>query len=344
MRIEAQKYEFSFIWSKNPSFYQWRDCEPCDIWGKPFSEWDERQREDFEEVQPIPDGPYLTSIYPRVRDYPYDPLENAILFAQFADIAPDKESFAEWANDYGRLIDVDRKYLFMHILVPDDHFTQKEAESIKKAADRRIIEKNERFYFLGKPDPLRFWIEEHRDLSFNVMLWEMALNDDPRLNKIVEHHEDTERVYIYKFPKEKLNEIDFKRFREDDAYSPNFIKPPYRLERYFQRGFDAQKAALRYVQDSINRKLESYPLRVSFQTGENEELHKVIEPTSLLSFMWYQFYLALAGEIQLRRCSLCGKWENMEGHRSTWTKHANCANYGRVRRARLKKRGELEED
>jgi hypothetical protein len=56
--------------------------------------------------------------------------------------------------------------------------------------------------------------------------------------------------------------------------------------------------------------------------------------------MWYLFYLACAGEIELRRCAVCGRWEDMEGHRETWSRHANCANYERVKRSRLKKLAE----
>jgi hypothetical protein len=174
------------------------------------------------------------------------------------------------------------------------------------------------------------------------MVWEWAINADPRLEKILEYNEESRRVYIYIFPKNRLEEIDFDRFREDTNLS--FVKPPYRLEKYLPDSFNVRKAALRYVQEKINEKLASWPLRIFFRTDDDSgEIHKIIEPTNLLSAMWYQFYLALAGEIRLRRCSLCGKWEDMERHRATWSKHANCANYNRVKKARLKKREKAEE-
>ena len=91
-------------------------------------------------------------------------------------------------------------------------------------------------------------------------------------------------------------------------------------------------------------KLAEYPLQLTFRSDDDGELRKILEPTNLLAAMWHQLYLAQTGEIQLRRCSLCGKWENMEGHRSTWSKHANCANYGRVKRARNKKRERANKD
>jgi hypothetical protein len=175
------------------------------------------------------------------------------------------------------------------------------------------------------------------------MVWEWALNADPRLEKILEYDQESRRVYIYVFPKNRLEEIDFDKFREDVNYYPSFVKPPYRLEGYLPDSFNAREAALRYVQERINEKLSSWPLRIFFRTDDSGAIHKVIEPISLLSAMWYQFYLTLTGEIRLRRCSLCGKWEDMEGHRTTWSKHANCANYSRVKKARLKKRKKAEE-
>jgi hypothetical protein len=70
---------------------------------------------------------------------------------------------------------------------------------------------------------------------------------------------------------------------------------------------------------------------------EDGLLRKTLVPTSLLSAMWYQLYLAVIGEIKLRRCAICWKWENMEGHRVNWSKHAACANNERVKRSRSKK-------
>jgi hypothetical protein len=51
--------------------------------------------------------------------------------------------------------------------------------------------------------------------------------------------------------------------------------------------------------------------------------------------MWYQLYLALAGEITLRRCSICGKWEDMKEHRASWSKHKKCISYERLEKYKL---------
>jgi hypothetical protein len=345
MPTAVQKYELAFMWTNAIAGYRWEDCRPCDPWGKPFDEWEEDRKEEFEGLfRPIPDGPYLTEIFPQMRNMPYEPFEDAALFAKFADISPDKESFCQWAHQYGRLIDVEKDLgNFIFIFPEYIPVNETDVEYHRMSRGRYIIERNGRYFHRAKADPLNFWLREHHALSFPFMVWEWALNADPRLEKILEYNEDTRRVYIYTFPKNRLEEIDFARFGEDTSYNPSFVKSPYRLEGYFPDSFNVREAALRYVQERINEKLASWPLRIFFKTDDSGKIHKVIEPTSLLSAMWYQFYLALAGEIRLRRCSLCGKWEDMATHRETWSKHANCANYNRVKKARLKKRGKVDE-
>jgi hypothetical protein len=343
MVAAMQKHELNFVWNRASAGYRWEDYKPCDLWGEPFDEWEEGKKKEFEKLFWIPDGPYLTETYPQLRNMPYKPLEDPTLFAQFADLNPDRESFCDWAHQYGRLIDVEGNlenyaFIFPEYLPLNDT----DVQFHRKNGGMYIIERDGRYFHRAKADPLSFWVREHQFLSFSAMVWEWTLNADPRLEKILEYDQETRRVYIYTFPKNKLEEIDFDRFKEDTNYNLSPVKPPYRLEGYLPVSFNVREAALRYVQGKINAKLASWPLRILFRTDDNGEFHRVIEPTSFLSAMWYQLYQALAGEIHLRRCSLCGKWENMEGHRKTWTKHANCANYGRVKRARLKKRGKAE--
>ncbi|GHV30569.1 hypothetical protein FACS1894167_11620 [Synergistales bacterium] len=343
----TQKYELSFEWRRVAAGYKWEGCEPCDLWGEPFSNWKEDRRREFEEMfQTIPDGPYLTEVSPRLMPIIWKPLTNPLLFAQFADIRPDVESFLRWANEHGRLIDVEGKldnYVFIFLqYTPLDEIDA----DFQRNRGLCVIERNGRHYHRVKADPLGFWIQEYRQLSFDVMLWELVSDNDPRLNGILEWNEKAKRIYVNKIWKEALDEIDFERFEKDTTYNPICGAVRDRIYDFDSQiltksgKFDYAKAASIYVQQEITCKLEEYPLKISFKTDEDGSLCKVIQPTSLLSAMWYQLYLAQTGDIKLRRCSLCGKWENMNGHRSTWSKHANCANYGRVKRARHKKKEE----
>jgi hypothetical protein len=339
MRKTAQKFEVSFSWHKHRHGYKWENSQPCGPWGEPFDSQDI--------ISSAPDGPFLVEKTPGIVRVPYKPLENPLLFAQFSDIIPSEESFLDWADEYGRLIDIEGNAgcLYDFILSPYTPRDKRKADSellSVSSGKHRIVEKDGLYYRIAKPDPLSFWKREHRDLSFAVMLWEMASSDDSKLSGILEWREDSRRAYAYPFSRDKLGSIDFGRLGHDEDYNPDFVLPPCRIENYHPKRFDVKKAASRYIQQEINRKMRLYPLTIRFEMDGKEEVHKVIEPTSLLSAMWYQFFLARTGEIKLKRCSICGKWESMEGHRETWSKHANCANYNRVKRARLKKRGKAE--
>jgi hypothetical protein len=244
----------------------------------------------------------------------------------------------------GFTIESNTQYFYDFILSPYIPRDKKELDFALSNGTHRIIEKSGMYYSVEKPDPLSFWYLEHRDLSFAVMLWEMASKNDLRLESILEWHENERQAYIYRFPRDKLDDIDFGRFGKDKKYTPDFILLPHRIENYHPQKLNAKKAVLSYIQQVTSEKIQLYPLVMRFMTNEKEGIQKTLEPTSLLSAMWYQFFLAQAGEIRLKRCSICGKWEDMEGHRESWRKHANCANYDRVRRARLKKKGSLSEE
>lgn len=344
LKTIAQRYELSFVWHRSPTGYRWEKCELCDPWGEPVRLWGKEKKREFETLlHPLPEGPFLVELHPGLRSMPWEPLANPLLFAQFADLQPDQDTFIAWANGHGRLIDIEahnENYVFIF-----PRYIPFEDADVAFQRDRGIgiTEKGGRYYRCTRIDPLPFWLQEYRDLSFCVMLWELALKKDSRLNGILEWCPDTERIYINKIWKEALNDIDFDRLARDPDYEPRCGAGRDRLydprPSYVGPGkVDLIKAAFLYLRQETNRKLKQYPLNVLFRSTPTGEPHKVIEPSSLLSAMWYQFFLAQTGEIKLRRCALCGKWENMEGHRTTWTRHAGCANYDRLKRARLKKR------
>jgi hypothetical protein len=336
-------YELSFSWHKHLYGYKWEDAAPCSPWGETFGEMDGAEREKYKGIVPFAlDGPFLVEKRLSIMRVPFEPLADDRLFAQFSDITPDEGSFIVWADEYGRLVDAgsNARYSYDFILSPYTTGDERGHDAGLSDTAGRVVEKNGLRYQVTKPDPLSFWKQEHRDLSLAVMLWEMASDDDPRLNGMLEWREDTGRVYVYPVPRHRLNEVDFRRMGKDRGYSPNFVLPPRRIENYRPQRFNAKKAALAYVQREINKKMKLYPLTIRFETDERGGIHRIIEPTSLLSAMWHQFFLAQTGEIRLRRCSICGKWENMNEHRETWSKHKNCANYARVKKSRIKKREE----
>jgi hypothetical protein len=337
-------YELSFSWHKHSFGYKWAEAFPCSPWGEVYDEMRGDERDKYRGIIPFAlDGPFLVEKTLSFMRTPYEPLTDNRLFALFSDIIPDEESFADWADEYGRLVDAESnaQYSYDFILVP---YTDESGIDVGLSTTaRRIVERDGLRYMVTKPDPLSFWKREHRDLSLAVMLWEMALKDDPRLNGIVAWREDpgrAGRAYVYPILRHRLDDVDFQRMGKDGGYSPSFILPPRRIENYRPQRFSAKRAALAYVRQETNKKMRSHPLYIRFDTDDMGGVHKIIEPTSHLSAMWHQFFLAQTGEIRLRRCAACGKWEDMKTHRETWSKHKNCANYDRLKKARMKKRME----
>jgi hypothetical protein len=340
MKAYAQKFELSFAWQKPSIGYEWEDCPICDPWG------DIRETSELEQIyEELPEGPYLTELDYSQSLTSWKPFEHPALFAEFADLKTEQGAILQWANQNGRLIDIDSKGA---VFVLTKHFTID--NMLRPLQDNPHHKKGDQFYRRVKADPWLFWRNEQRELSFTAMLWEMLSKRDPRLNGIIMWAHEGQRIYVYKIKKELLDEIDFEKMRTDEDYllehtTNRVLMFDIRsrssegrewLARYC-RFPDVMNAASIYIQSTINSKLSEYPLQVKFQMDQDGLLHKALMPTSLLSAMWYQLYLAVIGEIKLRRCAICGKWENMEGHRINWSKHAACANNERVKRSRGKK-------
>lgn len=293
--------EITLLWSKSAGGYRW---EQCSIQVPP--------KEDFFH-QKTPKGPFLTENDSSQNLILWE-LKDAILFAHFANIESSAESFLKWANEHGRLINVE-----------------------STGNDCRV-----------KSNSLDFWMMEHKDLSFAVMLWEMWSNNDTRLDGFFEWTVE-DKIYVHHINPARLSEIDFEQFKTDQTYRAaysiektllyNAQNPKSAwIPRFCENS--AKNAAFIYIQLQICLKLNAYRVRLDIYPPNCGELQERLEASSLLSAMWYQLHLALSGNMQLRRCSLCGKWENMAWHRSTWTRHANCANIIRVRHTRCNKKNE----
>lgn len=319
----------SFTWAKPDLGYIWEDCTLYD----PFSQ---------EKMQDIPNPPFLVE-----KDYtqdlsPYQPFDDATLFAKFADLGASEELFAGWASDYGTLIGGENLKVGPLMVLPKSCINPK--KPIHSSGISVSVASGGRGY-LQPSESLTFWRKEHSELRFVVLLWELLQNEDTEnLAKIVKWP-GFGGVTVYKLTREQLPVIDFERLREDPKYS---MEQGIRGEVLFDKGNirpwlgtltrapDVAKPALLYAQLLINRKLKEYPLNVVLQMDERGGLYTKLQPTSLLAAMWYQLALAMKGDIKLRRCDICKQWEDMKGHRSSWTRHKACASNARVERFRNK--------
>jgi hypothetical protein len=333
--MDTQTFDLSFTWKKPAIGYTWEDCEAIS------------QNVYAGEIK-VPPPPYLVE-----QDYAqemgtYQPFEDSTIFTSFADLKPAADVFAQWASSYGTLLDGEilgaPSMMAYLIVLPNECIEPK--KPISNAGMIRPTKDGRKGYaYLS--ESLQFWRNEHKELSFAFLLWELAnLKDTENLSKIVEWNEMRTGASVYKIEKDQLFSPDMKKIR--GSYNDYFAKHGIREEPIFEdiyfnpwvskicRYPDVIKPALSYVHLCINNKLRKYPLNFVTQINEQGKFFNVLQPTSLLSCMWYQFLQVVRGDVKLRRCDVCGKWEDMKTHRDSWHRHRSCANVQRVARSRRK--------
>jgi hypothetical protein len=249
------------------------------------------------------------------------------------------EAYLQWADKYGMLVGGEKLTEGRLCAIPKNSIDPQ--KTIHYYGVSKKLKDGKKGY-AQLSESLRFWRKEQRELRFTLLLWELAENGNVEdLKKVVEWSSDNAGVTIRFIERKLLSTITHVAHDgEDDKYrgferffNAKEIRPwASRLCRYP----DVVKPALLYVQTCVNRKLQEYPLNFIMQMDDWGKTYNYLQPTSLLSAMWYQFSLALQGEIKLRRCDICGKWEDMKTHRATWQRHKTCASNQRVERFRQK--------
>jgi hypothetical protein len=188
------------------------------------------------------------------------------------------------------------------------------------------------------------------------MLWELGSNgDEENLKKMIWRSPDERKILIFALNREQLKIIDMDKVRNDREYREKnnvVVVPYYDLDRdinawraEFFATYGEFEVAESFIVDCIANHQKGYPFRalltVNFETFKKTkhafpsvEWMQTFCLESLLSVMYYQLSLALTGKLHLRRCDLCGNWEDMSGHNKNWRRHSTCANAERVRRHR----------
>jgi hypothetical protein len=275
--------------------FTWEDCPAHN----PFPESD----------TPPPRDPYLVEKSYQQRVIQWEPFRgrDRALFARFEEIEikneGDKERFTEWADKNGRFVSAEN-YLYGSLwvypkdAVVDDSFIESHLEAALQEIDGQIR-------LAEESESLKFWLREHQDLRFVTSIWEYANNNDAeRLGDIIQWYIDQNRVTV----REEYI-VDGKPVEQET------LLLNYKIERQLETLFDGKTVypwahnmfrypeiigpAKLYVQKMVNEKLIDYPMRISLAYDEMGNLKKRLQPTSLLSAMWYQLYLALTGEIKL---------------------------------------------
>lgn len=276
----------------------------------------------------ISDSDLPEKVYLIIKNYeksPFKPLECDTLFAEFADIPPNLESFAQWAKGHGLL--GQRLLNGMSLFVKRNNAQEDNIE-------------------LNIAESFDFWYQEHHELSCAVKVWELWRDDNKNKNKkAIDARNDQ------KSDKEKKKEKEDKAAALKAIISWTETVKQYKVHVILHgrednfpffvdksKSIDIVSMASEYLWAKVCTKLKQHPLHVTFvKRGESDKLTTVLQPSNLLSAMWYQLLRAMSNEIRLRRCLECGKWRSLEGLRGDWERHDPCNDLYRARLRQNKK-------
>lgn len=101
---------------------------------------------------------------------------------------------------------------------------------------------------------------------------------------------------------------------------------------------DFTRPALRYATDIINERLGRWCQPALTMDDRSAGLRGFWTARNLLGCIWLQFYLSLIGQLQLRRCTVCGEEMDVTHSRKSRRVHARCSKNRRQARWRAKRK------
>ena len=296
----------SFAWFKSTEGFYWeeypREAKESEYSSRIFTPF-------LDEVERT--KPPLLIEKPSGHALPYSPLEeHPKMFLEFAEVPPTKEGIVAFANKYGNLT--------------------------------HGIEVVTRGGWVALGDSLETWISEIIRMGHLTQLWEWATKHNNDALKKYFSWRDGRIVYVPAPTEiEKQYETAVEFYNGLHVEVPELVLQPEKYG-YFWEGAtkkgDYASSALFVILLNINLSF-IFENRIIPQLRRNHDKSVTphLVPTHLLAAIWLQFFQAVAGEKNFERCSICKTWEDTTDYRSSWKKHADCANRDRVARHRLKK-------
>lgn len=355
-----------FVWYRSDKGYYWdEEAEAGGVFnispdGTSTIPTDERERQFREEKRQIygPHPPFLLEVPETTGFYPLRVLEEEpTLFLKFAEVIPTRKGILEFANRYGMLT-----YGETQVITPRYRLEPAQEEQIREQGGLVThVQRGEKTeaYQTVFGESLRFWQHEIQDMAWTVQVWEALKEKDVEFLKRVIYWSGNEAVgcVLVNIPREALTQFEnaeevLEATRPNNwdylrAYLPEPEEIPLSVSSSwlatewtnreilsrFKPG-DLHLPAQYLVQSRINKKLKKYVTKPRLLLDEKNQLKPYLMPENLLAAMWYQFYLAAVGEKRFKRCSVCGRWEDVTEKTVAWTKHEACANRERVEKYR----------
>lgn len=257
------------------------------------------------------------------------------LFLEFASVEPTREGILGFANRYGKLSLSGE----IEVLTPVYSWPAGEAPRPPRGPGSVIYPNRSdgRDYLGVFGESLQWWQDEIRDMRRVTALWQWLREENVGcLSQVIKWRGDS---VLYMF----ANPEDVQRGETRNAESGLLAAPWFRgdILARFRRG-DYLLPAQHLLQTKINEKLRLYHTKPRLLMNEKNQLEPYLYPDGLIAALWFQCYQAVVGEKKLKRCSICGKWQDVTDltprRQEKWQFHSNCATRERVRRYRERKR------
>ena len=107
---------------------------------------------------------------------------------------------------------------------------------------------------------------------------------------------------------------------------------------YFKSRCSSSINIINLIPKIINKQLDKFPVNPTILLDKNDTPKQFFVPTSLLAYMWFQFFQVVGGERKIKQCAICGKWADVTERRATWKHHNSCGINARTKRSRENKK------
>ena len=233
-----------------------------------------------------------------------------LLFTEFAELGHEPENIITFANKYG-------------LLLPSPTFgtlNTKETTELAASADYADGER------------LSFWSEQIFAMHAALQAWRWVEDNNVKALQSSIKINPGQITYSFSFPDNSYCAIpiDLVHLRNRD----NTLK----LDQL--RNGSVFLQAKFFVQQMINKQARNFPVEPCLIFDEDNNLIQRYRPSSLLSFMWYQFYRYVTGEQKVQQCPQCHRWDDVrdESGNIRWTSICTqCSKKLRTQKSEIKK-------
>ena len=219
-------------------------------------------------------------------------------------------------------------------------------------------------------EPYSFWVRNILYMKWAINLWEWICNlDEVMLDKVIIWSNDKQRIGYVLSEKEELDKSRYafltvenlkKSIEESGEYPAGIYENEFFESQqfpYFMWGFIASDRINPWIFEKTESGDKLLPAKYLLSNLVNTQLRGRISPrihidhgnllngelfNDLLASMWYQFFQVVHGERKLKRCKLCGLWEDVTDNRSDWQGHPTCLAAARQKGFRERQRRQRE--